>query len=81
MKVTTKDLRFHVKGILEAISRGEIVAISYRGKPCAKLVPIDSSNNDGQEKHKLFGIWKNNKKVTDVNRFVRKLRKGRFDAD
>lgn len=28
----------------------------------------------------LFGIWKNNERVKDVNKYVKKLRKGRFNA-
>ncbi len=81
MKATAKDLRFHAKEILEAISRGENVEISYRGKPHAKLVPIDSLDGNEQDKHKLFGIWKNNKNVTKVDQYVREIRKGRFDVD
>ena len=41
MEATAKDLRFHVKELLDAVSRGEEVTITYRGEPCAKLVPYD----------------------------------------
>jgi len=39
MKATAKDLRFHSKELIDSVSRGEEVVITFRGKPCAKLVP------------------------------------------
>lgn len=77
MKATAKELRFNSKGLLETVNRGEEVIITFRGKPCAKLVPYK-----GKEKrtttNKLFGIWKDNDRVKNVDEFVRGLRKGRF---
>ena len=51
-----------------------------RGKPYAKLVPIKKAKNRSDSSNELFGIWKDNEKVKDVNKYVRKLRKGRFNA-
>jgi prevent-host-death family protein len=76
MKSTAKDLRFNTKGLLDAVSRGEEVVITFRGKPCAKLVPYREINEDIL-KNKLFGIWKDNERVQDVDGYVRELRKGR----
>ena len=39
MKATAKDLRFHSKELLDTVNRGEDVVITFRGKPCAKLIP------------------------------------------
>lgn len=80
MITTAKKLRFHTKEILESIARGEEVTITLRGKPYAKLVPLKRSKLQKKTEDELFGIWKNNEKVKDVNRYVRKLRKGRFNA-
>lgn len=41
MKATAKDLRIHSKGLLDAVSKGENVVITFRGKPCARLVPYE----------------------------------------
>jgi len=41
MKATAKDLRFHSKELIETVNRGEEVVITFRGKPCAKLVPFE----------------------------------------
>jgi prevent-host-death family protein len=80
MKATAKDLRFHSKELLESVSRGEEVIITYRGKPHAKLVPI-SQNERSQKTSTLFGIWKDNKDVEDVDDTVRRWRKGRSRVD
>jgi prevent-host-death family protein len=39
MYASAKDLRFYSKNLLDVVSRGEEVIITYRGKPCAKLAP------------------------------------------
>jgi len=77
MKATAKDLRFNSKGLLDTVNRGEEVVITFRGKPCAKLIPY-REQNEGTIKNELFGIWKNNDKVQDIDEYVRGLRKGRF---
>ncbi len=78
MVTTAKKLRFHTIEILESVARGEEITITLRGKPYAKLVPLKKSQKKTEDE--LFGIWKNNEKVKDVNRYVRKIRKGRFNA-
>jgi len=77
MKATAKDLRFHSKELIESVNRGEEVIITFRGKPCAKLVPYQELKKQ-TEKNELFGIWKDNDRVQDVDEYVRNLRKGRF---
>ena len=77
MKATAKDLRFHAKEILETVLRGEEVVITYRGKPCAKVVPIDSSSKI-KANNKVFGMWKDNNTIKDVDKYIREKRKGRF---
>ncbi len=77
MKATAKDLRFHSKELIDSVSRGEEVVITFRGKPCAKLVPYQELKNE-VEANKVFGMWKDNHIVDNVNEYVRNLRKGRF---
>jgi prevent-host-death family protein len=76
MKATAKDLRFHSKDLLDTVSRGEEVVITFRGKPCAKLIPFEAGNKES--KNDLFGIWKDDVKSKDVDTYVRELRKGRL---
>ncbi len=77
MKASAKDLRFNSKELLDTVARGEEVVITFRGKPCAKLVPYDEDNRLNTA-HELFGIWKDNDMVQNVDDYVRGLRKGRF---
>lgn len=78
MKATAKDLRFHSGELLDTVKRGEEVIITYRGKATAKLVPLEDRKVGEGKKNNLFGIWKDNDSVRDVNGYVRDLRKGRY---
>lgn len=77
MKATAKDLRFNSKELLDTVNRGEVVVITFRGKPCAKLIPYDEENGQNTT-NELFGIWKDNNMVKNVDEYVRGLRKRRF---
>ena len=77
MKATAKDLRFHSKELIETVKRGEEVVITFRGKPCAKLVPFTEKER-GDSQHRTFGMWKDHDQSSNVDEYVRNLRKGRF---
>ena len=81
MQATAKDLRFHAKELLNTVNRGEEVVITYRGKPCAKLVPIQEEKKTPAQPNELFGIWKDDAQTENVENYIRTIRKGRFDAD
>ena len=76
MEATAKDLRFHSKELLETVLRGEEVIITYRGKPTAKLVPLNKGNGTSSEKseNELFGLWKDREDLNDVDKYIRKNR-------
>jgi len=78
MNATAKDLRFYSKELLETVARGEEVIITYRGKPYAKLIPLEAKMEKNFPENELFGIWKDNEQVESVDAYVRNLRKGRF---
>jgi prevent-host-death family protein len=78
MKATAKDLRFHLKELLDTVNSGEEVIITYRGKPCAKLVPIKHEVAKSSGNNELFGIWKDYDKTKNVEDYVGNLRKDRF---
>lgn len=77
MKATAKDLRLNSGKLLDAVNRGEEVIITFRGKPCARLISCQDTREEAA-KNELFGIWKDNDKVQDVEQYIRDLRKGRF---
>jgi len=78
MKATAKDLRFHSRELIETVQRGEEVIITLRGKPCARLVPIENKP-DKTAMDELFGMWKDHQPSENVDDYVRSLRKGRFE--
>ena len=77
MKATAKDLRFQSRELLNTVNRGEEVVITYRGKPCAKLVPYRTEKGKNRE-DELFGIWKEYEDVQNIEEYVRNLRKNRL---
>lgn len=77
MKTTAKSLRMDTKRILDAIERGEEVIVSKRGRPCARIVPVDKRITGKVHNDKLFGIWKENRAVQDVDAYINSLRSGR----
>lgn len=78
MYSSAKELRFQTKELLETVARGEEIIITFRGKPYAKLVPLKNSKKETENSDKLFGIWKDRDDVKNVKRYVRELRKGRY---
>jgi prevent-host-death family protein len=79
MQATAKDLRIHSKGLLEAVEKGENVVITFRGKPCARLVPYQNNEKSTEpETNDLFGIWADRVDMGSVEDYLPFLRKGRF---
>lgn len=64
-----------MKTILSAVQHGKEVVIYSHKRAIAKIIPIKNS----AEKNEAygFGMWNDYLAVKDVNRYVRKLRKGR----
>jgi len=77
MTVTAKDLRFKIAMLFDILSKGEDITITYRGKAKARLSPINDLTYH-EKSNEMFGLLKDEK--SDVDDFVRGLRKGRsFD--
>ena len=82
MEIAAKTLRSRVGDILACLDRGESVTITYRGKPRARLVGIESARDDitrGGE-FPAFGMWRDRDDLTDVDAHVRGLREWRGHA-
>jgi prevent-host-death family protein len=78
MRATGKDLRFHSTELLNTVKRGEEVIITYHGKPCAKLIPIEEENEQSTVDDELFGIWKDNEQVKNIEDHITNIRKDRL---
>jgi prevent-host-death family protein len=78
VEISVKDLRTRTKWLLAAVERGEEVVITFRGKARAKVVPIDSPSPRVAE-DQLFGIWKDHPETQDVEGYVGRMRKARYE--
>ena len=78
MRATAKDMRFHTREILDAVSRGEEVVITFRGRPKAKIVPLRGDRSPRERPGRLFGIWSDHPDVDSVDVYIRKIRIGRL---
>ncbi len=80
MKASAKDLRYKTKEIIAALERGEEILLTYRGKAKGRIVPVSKKapKSYDREESPLFGIWRGNKKVENVDAYLDKLRGGRF---
>lgn len=81
MKAALQDLKANSKKIFNLILQGEEIVITYHGKPTASLIPFINNLENEKETYELFDIWKDNDSVADVDQYIRKVRKGRFNAD
>jgi prevent-host-death family protein len=79
MEITTKQLRIQPGKIISQVNNGQEITITYRGKVCAKIIPIRGGNFQQEEvDNELFGIWKDREDIGDnIDQYVRSLRKGR----
>jgi prevent-host-death family protein len=78
MEITTKQLRIQPGRIISQVNKGQEITITYRGKACAKIIPIAGRENiDAEEYNELFGMWKDRKDMEDVEQYVRNMRRGR----
>jgi len=79
MEVSTKQLRIQPGKIITQVNKGLNVIITYRGKACAKIIPLKEREiaNIEDTEDELFGIWKNRKDLENVEKIIRNMRKGR----
>jgi prevent-host-death family protein len=81
MKASAKDLRCKTKEIIAALERGEAVILTYRGEEKGKIIPVSkktAKSYDRREECSLFGIWRGNEKVANVDAYLDMVRGGRF---
>ena len=80
MKATARDMRYHLKSVMEAVERGEEVWITNRGTVKAKIVPVPATS-DGEPPaadNPFVGMWRDREDMRDVRAYVRRIRRGRF---
>ena len=76
MEVTTRELGSRPKKIATQASAGQEITITYRGKPMAKIVPLQPPTSEG-EVRSMFGMWQDTESGESVEKQVRKMREAR----
>ena len=74
---TAKDLRQKTSALLDTVSRGQEVIITYRGKRIAVLSPLDRIAHK-ELKPIAFGMWRRRRDMRDVTRWLDSRRMPRF---
>ncbi|MDR0852116.1 MAG: type II toxin-antitoxin system prevent-host-death family antitoxin [Clostridiales Family XIII bacterium] len=79
MQVTVKELRTQPGRIISMVRSGNDITITLRGKPTAKIVPLDYLPADETTDDELiaFGMWRDREDLQDPSAYVAELRKGR----
>jgi prevent-host-death family protein len=83
MEITTKQLRIQPGRVIAQVNNGQEITITYRGKACAKIIPLKSKIESKQgisleeTDNELFGMWKDREDMEDVAQYVRNMRRGR----
>jgi hypothetical protein len=82
MKATVLDLWRRMKDVIRALDRNEPVTLLYRGRKKGVLYPVQEEKAPVRsvKEHPAFGLWKDREDTRDVERAVRRLRKGRSHA-
>lgn len=78
MQASIVELRYHMKDVLKALERNEIVQVLYHGKVKATLIPEPIKRKLGPvHQHPFFGMDSGNSSVLEI---MQQLRGGRFNA-
>jgi prevent-host-death family protein len=78
MVVTTKELRLNASKILKKVQRIGSVTVTLRGKPVAKLTPLNEEKVMRAADHPAFGMWADREGMKDVHAWLRKTRTPRY---
>jgi len=78
MVVTTRELRLNASKILKKVQRIGSVTVTLRGKPVAKLMPLNEEKVMRAAEHPAFGIWADREDMKDVHGWLRKIRISRY---
>ena len=76
MRASILDLRYHMKDVLNALDRNEVVQIIYHGKLKGELHPCINTPKQHVNEHEFFGMDKSSKK--SVEQQMKGLRRNRY---
>lgn len=78
MVVTAKQLRLKTSLVLRRVQQRKSVTVTLRGKPVAKIVPLQPKKPRPLTEYPAFGMWADREDMKDVEAWVRKIRAPRY---
>ena len=81
MKVTITDLKNNTDQLLKLAAGGKTIIITENGHEIAQLIPYSEALSDVIEENsadELFGMWRDRDDISDVNAYIRQIRKNPF---
>ncbi len=78
MDVSIKELRTQAGRIVSMASSGNDITITFRGKPAAKIVPLDyaAPKEGADDSLSAFGMWKNLIPIRSWNNSTNRVYRG-----
>jgi prevent-host-death family protein len=79
MEASVLDLRMRSTDVMRAVTRGERVLLTYRGRDVAYIVPLRHAGKGGKNvaDTQAFGMWATRLDLVDPAGYVERLRKPR----
>lgn len=77
MEISARDLRIRTAEVLRAVQEGEVVTLTYRGRPVAQIHPLDQPAEPALAAADAFGMWRNRDDLKEVRDWVRESRRRR----
>jgi antitoxin (DNA-binding transcriptional repressor) of toxin-antitoxin stability system len=78
VKASVVDLRYRMKEVLQALDKGERVAVFYHGKLKGTIIPIGADSSARVKDHPFFGMAADEPTMVSVQ--MDELRRPRIDA-
>ena len=78
MVVSAKQLRLKTSAVLKRVQKVGSVTVTLRGKPVAKIVPLQPKNPRPLTDYPAFGMWADREDMKDVQAWLRKIRAPRY---
>lgn len=79
MQASIVDLRYRMADIKHALTNSEVVTLTDRGQVIADIFPRNNTQKHHVEQQPFFGMLKNQEE-TSVDKIMKELRGGRYDA-